>query len=398
MSARTEKFQFKNRNSNTLDGMLEWPVRTPMAFAVFAHCFTCSKNIKAASIISKKLTDQGIAVLRFDFTGLGNSEGDFSNSGFSNNIHDLEDAAKALQEKYQAPNLLVGHSLGGAAVLVAAQKIQSIKAVVSIAAPSSPKHIEKHINSSIEEIKTQGKAKVKIGERNFEISKDFLEDLESVEVDVSKLKAALLLMHSPTDNIVSINHAANIYSQAKHPKSFISLDGMDHLLSSVEDSEYVAQVVGSWCTRYLDLKQSTEYKDLPAHNVIVESKPGFKYTQDIWTNSHHNIADEPKDLGGKNLGPDPYDYLLSALGACTSMTLRMYSDRKKINLSSVHVQLSHQKKENEQGEKQDFIHKKISLKGDLSNEQKNRLLEIAEKCPVNRTLLCKINITSEITE
>lgn len=398
MSAKTEKFQFKNRHNTTLDGMLEWPAKTPHSYAIFAHCFTCSKNIKAASVISKKLTDSGIAVLRFDFTGIGNSEGDFSNSGFSSNVQDLEDAAQVLKDKYQSPSLLVGHSLGGAAVLVAAQKISSIKAVVAIAAPSSPKHIEKHMECSVDEIKSKGRAKVKIGERDFEISKEFIEDLNSVEIDVSKMEPALLLMHSPTDNIVSIDHAAHIYKQAKHPKSFISLDGMDHLLSNFEDSEYVAQVIGAWGTRYLDVKQNSDCQDIPDHHVIVQSKPGYKYTQDIWTNSHHNIADEPKSLGGRDLGPTPYDYLLSALGACTSMTLRMYADHKKLNLNSVHVHLSHEKKKNDQGEKQDFIHKVISVTGDLTQDQKSRLLEIAEKCPVNKTLLSDIQISSELSD
>ena len=396
MSAKTEKFQFKNRNNHVLDGMLEWPAKKPKAFAIFAHCFTCSKNIKAASVISKKLTDSGIAVLRFDFTGIGNSEGDFSNSGFSSNVQDLEDASSALSEKFESPSLLIGHSLGGAAVLSAAQNISSIKAVVAIAAPSSPKHVEKHMECSVDEIKSKGKAKVKIGERDFEISKEFIEDLNSIEIDVSKLEPALLLMHSPTDNVVSIDHAAHIYTQAKHPKSFVSLDGMDHLLSKFEDSEYVAQVIGAWSTRYLHVKEDSNCKDIPDHHVIVESKPGYKYTQDIWTNSHHNIADEPKSLGGRDLGPNPYDYLLSALGACTSMTLRMYADHKKLALNSVHVHLSHEKKKNDQGEKQDFIHKVISVTGDLTEDQKNRLLEIAEKCPVNKTLLSNINISSEL--
>lgn len=420
----TEKFSFKNEQGEELSGRLESPdSQAPKAYALFAHCFTCSKDVLAATKISKALTDYGIAVLRFDFTGLGNSQGDFSNTNFSSNVSDLVAASKALKESKGEVKLLIGHSLGGAAVLYAASQIESCEAVVTIGAPSDVEHIQHLFGDQLSEMQNTGFAEVTIAGRTFKVKRQFVEDLKNNNLleQVSELRKPLLIFHSPQDQIVGVEHAKNIYQAAYHSKSFISLDKADHLLSNKQDSQYVASVIASWAQRYLSFlasdfevsslnskisrsdskASSVSQTSLGNGQVLVESR-GPKWTQDISTSEHKLVADEPEKVQGQNLGPNPYELLLSSLGACTSMTIQMYAQRKEWPVKKVRVWLSHEKKyvEDCQGcedkkSKVDFIKRKIQLQGDLSEEQRQRLLEIADKCPVHRTLSSEIRITTE---
>ncbi|MGA8855479.1 MAG: alpha/beta fold hydrolase [Christiangramia sp.] len=394
---------FKNSESKILKGVLELPTNNkPQNFALFAHCFTCNKNFHAPSNISKSLASKGYGVLRFDFTGLGDSEGEFEDTNFSGNIQDLIDAAEFLKKEYNAPTLMIGHSLGGAATLFAAKKIDSIKCIVTINAPSNLSHVQKHFESSSEEILNDGFANVKIGGRSFKIKKQFIDDLEKNQ-DASALKdirKSLLIMHSPQDEIVSINHAEELYKSAHHPKSFISLDGSDHMLSEKSDSEYAGNVIAAWATKYIK-EPETELLDTD-HEVMANlGKEGF--TTQLIAGKHHFIADEPEDFGGSDLGPTPYELVSSGLAACTSMTIQMYARRKKWKVNNVETHVSYSKKhandcENCEDEKSkiDSFEREIVIKGDLDEKQINRLLQIANKCPVHKTLSTEGQITTKL--
>jgi len=404
------KASFQNQEGEILAGLLEMPEGDAQAYAIFAHCFTCSKDIAAASRITRGLAKKGVAVLRFDFTGLGNSDGDFANTNFSSNLQDLISAASYLEENYAAPTLIIGHSLGGAAVLAAAHSINPIKAVVTIGAPATAHHIEHLFTGAKEEIYQQEQATVDLAGRQFTIKKQFLEDINRYnDIDhIAKLDKALLVFHSPIDDTVSIDEAAKIYTAAKHPKSFISLDKADHLLSRREDSEYVSEVIASWAARYLDLSDAREEKSsgtasAVAQGQVVITEQNQKFTRRIYTEKHQLIADEPLSFGGSDLGPNPYEYLLGSLGACTSMTMRMYANRKKLKLDNIEIILSHSRIHAEDCEEcestdgfVDRIDKVIKLEGDLSDEEKRRLLEIADKCPVHKTLHNEILIDSQL--
>lgn len=396
------RFDFPNKKGETLSGKLELPVSAPRAFALFAHCFTCSKDVIAAGAIAKTLAEKGIGVLRFDFTGLGNSQGDFSNTNFSSNVEDLLSACKHLEKKYSHPELLIGHSLGGAAVLQAAMRLEQVKAVATIAAPSDLSHLKELFEDDLDTINNKGEAKVTLAGRNFTIKKQLIDDIAETEMlaGIKSFRKALLVMHAPLDTVVSIDHAANIFKAAKHPKSFISLDSADHLLSRRSDARYAANVCAAWVDRFLSAAK-VENDGIEKGVVRVRSRPDTKFTQDIRSPDHHLVADEPVSAGGDNLGMNPYEFLLAGLGACTSMTVKMYAERKGIALEEVTVELSHEKihaKDCKQCEttrgKVDNIGKRIELKGDLSEEEHKRILEIAEKCPVNRTLKSEINIES----
>lgn len=255
-SSRSEKLTFTNADGVELAGRLEVPRKTPGAFALFAHCFTCSKDVAAASRISRALASKGIGVLRFDFTGLGNSDGDFANTNFSSNVQDLIEAARFLGKEYEAPRLLVGHSLGGAAVLAAAGELPRVQAIATIGAPADPEHVSHLFKGKVDEIQNQGEATVLLAGREFKIKKQFVDDLKSQTQGqrIASLRKALLIFHSPIDDLVGIENARAIYQQAHHPKSFISLDQADHLLTSPEDSQYVADVLASWAGRYISLR------------------------------------------------------------------------------------------------------------------------------------------------
>lgn len=403
---------FKNSLGESLSGLLEMPSGAVKSYALFAHCFTCSKNNLAATRIARALADFGIAVLRFDFTGLGSSQGDFSNTNFSSNLQDLLAAAHYLEAQYAAPSLLIGHSLGGSAVLAAAQDLPAVKAVATIGAPATAAHIKHLFADSYQQLKSQQAVQVELGGRSFKIQRQFVDDLEkynSVE-HIKSLEKALLIFHSPLDNVVSIDEAARIYTAAKHPKSFVSLDHADHLLSDPEDSRYVAEVLSAWVSRYLETDQipvkkaDAEIQAVAPGNVIVRERDK-KFTREISMQHHTLISDEPIAMGGADLGPNPYELLLAALGSCTSMTLRMYANHKQLDLQDIQVELHHSRIHaedcascEEQTALVDRITRVIQLTGNLDEKQRTRLLEIANQCPVHKTLQNKIQIETSVVD
>lgn len=398
---RYKKVSFKNSDSQELSGRIDFPlIGKPKAYVLFAHCFTCSKNLKSVDHISHAFTQQGMAILRFDFTGLGQSKGDFADTNFSSNLADLKDAYDFLKKNYEAPQIMVGHSLGGAAVLHVSGDLENVKAVATIGAPSTPDHVTHLLDKGRKELEEKGEAEVNIGGRTFKMKKQFLEDLEEKERNgvIKNLKRSLLVIHSPQDNIVGINNAQEIYEQAMHPKSFVSLDGSDHLMQKEADAKYVGAIISSWASRYIEVKEQDE-----APEGEVWTRVGEKgFTTEVIAGRHQMIADEPPSVGGDDYGPTPYGYLLAGLGACTAMTLRMYADHKKIDLKEVKVKLTHDKIHMKDGEnsesskgKIDQIRRSIQLTGDLTDEQRKRLIEIADRCPVHKTLEGKPDILTE---
>lgn len=401
----TERFQFADSDGQKLAAALDTPDGPIRAYALFAHCFTCGKDVLAAKRIAAALAASGIAVLRFDFTGLGSSGGDFANSTFSSNLTDLVRAADHLRETRKAPAILIGHSLGGAAILAAAAQIPEATAVVTIAAPSDPSHVTGLFADHIEEIRKHGKAAVSLAGRPFTIKREFLDDIaeHGLMAHISSLRKALLIMHAPTDDTVGIDNATRIFTAAKHPKSFVSLAGADHLLSDRRDSSYVADVIAAWASRYLEpagLQQAADLDDKPREVVVRETR-NAKFQQGVSIGPHRLLADEPVAAGGQDTGPAPYDFLLAGLGACTSMTMRLYADRKSLPLERTTVTLRHSKiyaQDCAECETRtgmlDQIERIISMDGALDAEQRKKLLEIADKCPVHRTLTSEIRIVT----
>ena len=396
---------FPNAAGQELVARLDLPVnRHPHAFALFAHCFTCGHTLTAMHNISRELNLHGIAVLRFDFTGIGESEGDFVDTTFTSNISDLESAAEYLKKHYEAPKLLVGHSLGGAAVLCAARRLPSVKAVVTIAAPFAPDHVSRHFRDKLETIVANGRATVDIGGRPFAIGKQFIEDLENHQLseNIRHLDAALLILHSPQDRTVNIDEAAKLYRAARHPKSFVSLDGADHLLSDDADSHYAGRVIAGWSDRYLPVPEKDPIRS--SHSVAV--RLGAEgYTTEIMVRQHHLTADEPEKVGGKDYGPGPYELISAGLGACTAMTIQMYARRKGWTVDEVQVHLDHQKdyakdmeEADEKPTKIDHFERVVILKGDLTDEQRTRLLQIADRCPVHRTLHETVRVSTVLKD
>ncbi len=395
----SQNLTFENPRGELLAARMDLPAAgrgKPLAYALFAHCFTCSKNLNAVRNISRALTARGWAVLRFDFTGLGESEGDFSETNFSSNVADLLSAAAFMEREYRAPMVLIGHSLGGAAVLQAAGEIPECKAVVTIGAPCDPAHVTHLLKTARETIEAEGEAEIVLAGRTFKIKKQFLDDLEMTRMKekIRQLKRPLLIFHSPVDETVSIENARHIYESARHPKSFVSLDTADHLLTRAEDSNYVGQVLAVWAKRYLDLESEPARQSLAVEKdlVVARTGPDHYYTE-LMIKGHPMVADEPESVGGENLGPAPYDLLSAALGACSTITLRMYADRKQWPLEAVTIRIRHRKIDagecqecQTQTGKVDLFEREIEFEGDLSEEQKARLIQIADRCPVHRTL------------
>jgi uncharacterized OsmC-like protein/pimeloyl-ACP methyl ester carboxylesterase len=398
----SERFDFPNARGEKLSARLDRPAGTPVAYALFAHCFTCGKDNLAARRIAEGLTARGIAVLRFDFTGLGASEGEFANTSFSSNVADLVAAANHMGVMFRAPEILIGHSLGGAAVLCAAGELPQARAVVTIGAPADPAHVVGLFEQHVPTIQAQGEVEVKLAGRPFRIRREFLEDIadQKLKQRVATLRKALLVMHSPTDDTVGIDNASAIFLAAKHPKSFVSLDGADHLISRRRDAVYAADVIAAWAERYLDMVPEPDMA--PLEGVLVEETHNGKFEQAIIAGSHRYIADEPVSAGGNGAGPSPYEYLLAALGACTSMTIRLYAERKQLPLRHVSVHLKHDKIHAQDCENcetkvgmVDHIDRTVTLEGELDETQRAKLLEIADKCPVHRTLSSEIDIKTK---
>lgn len=401
---KTKEISFEGFDGSTLSARLDVPDSRPRAYALFAHCFTCSKDIPAARRIASSLASEQIAVLSFDFTGLGHSEGEFGNTNFQSNVKDLLKAAEFLSENYEPPQVMIGHSLGGAAALLAGSQIDSLRAVVTIAAPSEPSHVQNLLTGSIDEMQREGSAEVEIAGRTFNIKSQFLEDLEqsNIRSAIGNLNAALLVLHSPIDNIVSVDNAAEIFQQARHPKSFVSLDDSDHLLRNPKHSEYAASVISGWLQKYLDPIDRKVSNKAPDGAVTVSEVSADGFKQDVLVGSHHLLADEPEDIGGTDTGPTPYQFVAAGLGACTSMTIRLYARRKSIPLESVSVEVFHEKRHAEQDAEDvgthDHFLRRITMRGDFSEEQKADMLRIADRCPVHKTLEGTIHIDTEVVD
>jgi len=406
MADPTHMIRFPGADGVELAARLEPAQGTPRAYALFAHCFTCSKDSLAATRISRALADEGIAVLRFDFTGLGGSAGDFANTNFSSNIADLRAAADFLRSNYAAPKILVGHSLGGAAVLAAAAHVPEAVAVATIGAPYQPEHVRGLLQPAVAEIEAHGEAEVALAGRKFRIKKQFLDDISAHNLHdaIANLRKALIIFHSPRDTTVDIDNAAQIFLAARHPKSFVSLDDADHLMAKKADAAYVATVLAAWAGRYLgEIAQADDDLTAEPGRVVVQETREGKFTQNIRAGVHRLRADEPAAYGGNDTGPSPYDLLLASLGACTAMTLRAYADQKQLPLDRVTVRLRHEKIhaqdcaecETKEG-RIDKIEREIEATGALDDAQRAKLLEIANKCPVHRTLHSEVYIPTSL--
>jgi len=399
----TERVTFRSADGQSLAARLELPAgRRPRTYALFAHCFTCSMNVKAAVRVSRTLAQQGIGVLRFDFAGLGESEGDFADTNFSSNVEDLLAAGEYLATHHQAPAILIGHSLGGAAVLQAAQYMPTVLAVATIGAPSDPAHIVDLLSESLDEIRSRGEAVVQLAGRSIQLKHQFVDDLYAAKVDeaVRTLDRALLIFHSPVDTTVSVDHAARIFELARHPKSYVSLDDADHFLSRPEDSAYVGAVLATWARKYVDLAPVHPHQGHSHARNEVAIEVGTSYTAEIWAQGHSLVADEPKSIGGNDLGPSPYGLLMSSLGACTTITVRMYANRKNWPLEGIDVAIRHRRvhstDEDEVADTRiDEMVQTVTLKGPLDKSQRKRLMQIAGRCPVHRTLDAGVRIITK---
>ncbi len=402
-----QRLKIENKKRNKLQAYIELTEnQKPNHFAIFAHCFTCSSSLSAVRNISRALTNHGFGIVRFDFTGLGRSEGEFADSHISANVDDLIAVSDFIKEHYEAPSLLVGHSLGGAAVLVAASKLDNIKAVATVGAPATISHVKHLFSHGIDDIKNKGRVAVNIGGRPFKIDEEFVSDFDKTDLPavVKALRKPLLILHSPTDTIVGIKNAEQLYNNAHHPKSFVTLDDADHLLSKTRDSSYAGDIIGAWVKRYFPQQENkmldTSGEQLVAHLNLKEDN----FTTTIQTAKHNFIADEPDSVGGDDFGPSPYDFISAGLAACTVMTLKIYAERKKWDLQEVYAHITYSKKHSDdlmldvdKPTRIDHLSKKLTFIGDLDESQRQRLKEIASKCPVHKTLQSEIIIDTELT-
>lgn len=407
MQPTTSRASFPGHSGASLAARLDMPNGKVRAFALFAHCFTCSKDLVAARRIAADLSRAGIAVLRFDFTGLGSSEGEFASTNFSSNVGDLLAAAGWLRDNHSAPSLLIGHSLGGAAMLAVAADIPEARAVVTIGAPADTDHVLANFGSDLATIERDGQADVTLAGRSFRIARQFVEDVRGVRLAerIRAMRKPLLILHSPLDEIVGIDNATSVFIAARHPKSFVSLDKADHLLTRAEDAAFAAAVIAGWASRYLEADKP-QGEAAVEHVRVTETGEG-KFQNAVQAGAHRLFADEPVSVGGLDTGPSPYDFLSIALGACTSMTLRMYADFKKIELGRVSVDVSHAKvhakdcadcsdEERGSGRRIDRFERVISIEGDLPPELAGKIEEIAGKCPVHRTLEGSSNVKTVV--
>ena len=401
---QSKNVTFPNADGQSLAGILDLPTGDPVAWALFAHCFTCSKNLKAAAHIGRSLTEAGIAVLRFDFTGLGQSEGTFGDTTFSTNVEDLVAAASWLASEHRKPDILVGHSLGGTAVLQAARHLPDTVAVATIGSPADPGHVTHMFTDSEDALREDGAAEVRLGGRPFLMKRGFLDDLERHDLpkSIGDLRKALLIMHATLDDVVEIDNASSLFAAAKHPKSFVSLDNADHLLTREEDSRYVGRVLAAWASRYLPVRSSGDEPGASAGEVVARTRSGG-FATTIVAGRHSLVADEPRSVGGADGGPTPYDLLAAALAACTTMTLRMYADHKKLDLESATARVTHGRVhaddcadcEQSEGQVHEF-QRELTLDGDLTDAVRQRMLEIADRCPVHRTLHHEIKVRTRL--
>lgn len=400
----TGKLTFAGHDGAALAARLDLPLGAPRATALFAHCFTCSRDIEAARRIARGLAAEGIAVLRFDFTGLGHSQGEFANTSFATNIEDLVLAAEALAARLAPPQLLVGHSLGGAAVLAAAGRIPSARAVATIGAPADTAHVLEHMGAALETIRREGVGEAMLGGRAVRIGRGFVEDVAETRLldAVAALRAALLILHAPRDAVVGVENATRLFLAKKHPKSFVSLDDADHLLSDPADADYAAGVIAAWAARYLDAAPEAGAQDPPEGVTRVEEAGADGLTQHILVGRRRLVADEPASVGGADRGPTPYQYLAAALGACTAMTIRMVARRRKLKLARVSVDVSHEKRHaqdcadcEDAGARIDVFRRVVRLEGELSDDERAGLMAIADRCPVHRTLEAASRIETE---
>jgi len=404
---KSSKINFTNAKGETLSGRLDLPLeQDPHNFAIFAHCFTCTKDFSAVRNVSRALASEGFGVLRFDFTGLGDSDGDFANTNFSSNVDDLISAADFLAKSYKAPTLLVGHSLGGSAAIFAASEIESIEALATIGAPSNPVHVQKQLGKKLEKIENDGEAVVQLAGRDFTFKKQFLDDLKTVSCEdaARNLNKALLIMHSPQDATVSIKNAEEIYHAAHHPKSFVTLDGSEHLLIDKKNAAYVGKVISGWAARYIAMPLPETIKTTHQVAASLDQEDGF--TTQLKLGNHYLKADEPTRVGGKDYGPTPYELLAGSLSACTAMTIQMYAKRKEWDVKNVLVHTSYSKDyakdcsdcENNESAKIDTFNREIQFEGTLDEKQLKRLLQIADKCPVHKTLHSETQIITKLID
>jgi putative redox protein len=406
---KTEKLEFVGHAGGILAARLDMPDGDIRGYALFAHCFTCSKDLMAVRRISAGLARHGIALMRFDFTGLGASDGEFASTNFSSNIEDLKRAAAHLAEVRDAPRLIIGHSLGGAAVLAAASSIPSIEAVVTIGAPADVAHVLHNFGVDLAEIEGKGEATVSLHGREFTIERQFIEDARTADLSVriAALRKPLLILHAPLDDTVGIENAALIFAAAKHPKSFVSLDGADHLLTRTQDAEYAGSVIAGWSSRYIG--SATKDPVTPDSGPILVTETGQgRYQQKVDAHGHRLMADEPRSGGGTDTGPTPYDFLAIALGACTSMTLRMYAEKKELKLDQISVEVDHTKvhasdcaeciEKNRSRPRIDRFERRIRIRGGVDDGMAADLLRIADLCPVHRTLEASSLIITQIVD